>query len=278
MTTHPVGVTDTKDFGPGVLRIGDLNGDGAPDLLVVQAVYETREITCLTALTLEGKVIWQTGEPSARNAHAPYSDLPVQLYDWDNDGVNEVLYVRQAKYIGGNPSYRERADRYEGDATMVVLDALTGKEKKRFAITGFCDLDGDGRSDIEQVRQLIELNGGIIDAWTDDKGEIQGEISINTRYLVLGDQPGDRGAAGTIAGFTKMVTSAEKLGIQKIPLPDLLQRMGWKNQTPVVRYGAGANPADFKAKAPEGARTSTGNVSDIFRPRTPPRSGSGGAF
>lgn len=151
-------------------------------------------------------------------------------------------------------------------------------EKKRFAITGFCDLDGDGRSDIEQVRQLIALNGGIVDAWTDDKGEIQGEITINTRYLVIGDQPGERGAAGTIAGFTKMVTNAEKLGIQKIPLPDLLQRMGWKNQTPVIRYGMGANPADFKAKAPEGVRTSTGNVSDVFRPRTPPRSGTGGAF
>lgn len=150
-------------------------------------------------------------------------------------------------------------------------------EKKRFAITGFCDLDGDGRSDIDQVRQLIELNGGIVDAWTDDKGEIHGQITVNTRYLVLGEQPGERGAAGTIAGFTKMVGEAEKLGIQKIPLPDLLQRMGWRNQSPVIRYGAGANPADFRPKADDAGRATSG-PGGAFRPRTPPRPGAAGAF
>ncbi|MFC1672179.1 hypothetical protein ACFL01_03485 [Planctomycetota bacterium] len=151
MAVHQVGVIDVKDFGPGVLRVGDLNGDGAPDLLLVQSVYETRKITCLTAVTIQGKVLWQTGTPSAANTRN-YSDLAVQVYDWDNDGVNEVLYIRQAAYVGGNPKYRERADRYEGDAVMVVLDGMTGKEKKTFALPApaddsflFADLTGRGR-------------------------------------------------------------------------------------------------------------------------------------
>jgi len=38
-------VIDTNDFGPGALRVGDLKGDGVLDLLLVQSVYETREIT-----------------------------------------------------------------------------------------------------------------------------------------------------------------------------------------------------------------------------------------
>jgi hypothetical protein len=146
-----VSLIDTKDFGPGALRIGDLNGDGTPDLLLVQSIYETREITCLTAITITGERLWQTGTPAAGHGRN-YSDLPVQVYDWDQDGVTEVLYIRQAKYIGGDPSYRERADRYEGDAMMVVLDGRTGKEKTRFALPApaddsflFADLTGRGR-------------------------------------------------------------------------------------------------------------------------------------
>ncbi|HUT32310.1 MAG TPA: hypothetical protein VNE39_02415 [Planctomycetota bacterium] len=151
MSVHQVSLIDVKDFGPGALRIGDLNGDGAPDLLLVQSIYETREITCLTAITIRGEVIWQKGTPSASNTRL-YSDLPVQVYDWDNDGANEVLYVRQAKYVGARPGIRERADRYEGDATMVVLDARNGQEKKTFPLPApaddsflFADLTGRGR-------------------------------------------------------------------------------------------------------------------------------------
>jgi len=56
--------------------------------------------------------------------------------------------------------------------------------------------------------------------------------------------------------------------------------MGWKNQTPVVRYGRGANPKDFKPVPREGVnRPSSGNVSDLFRERHPPKaSPTGGAF
>ncbi|OPZ29303.1 MAG: Rhamnogalacturonan endolyase YesW precursor [Lentisphaerae bacterium ADurb.BinA184] len=150
-TVHTVAVIGTQDFGSGTLRIGDLDGDGAPDLLLVQSVYETREISCLTAITIHGERLWQTGAPSAQG-HRNFSDLAVQVYDWDNDGANEVLYIRQAKYIGGNPNYRERADRYEGDATLVVLDGRTGQEKRRMALPApaddsflFADLTGRGR-------------------------------------------------------------------------------------------------------------------------------------
>ncbi len=107
---------DVKDFGAETVRIGDLNDDGAADLLLVQSIRPTREITCLTAVTLDGKILWQIGRPSLDNGTI-YSDLPVQIYDWDNDGHNEVLYIRQAKYIAtawDGKSPRERADRYEG--------------------------------------------------------------------------------------------------------------------------------------------------------------------
>jgi hypothetical protein len=149
-----VSTIDVKDFGAETVRIGDLNGDGAPDLLFVQSIRSTREITCLTATTIAGETLWQTGKPSLDHGQI-YSDLPVQVYDWDRDGANEVLHVRQARYAepphdGTSP--RERASRYEGDATMVVLDASTGREKATFSLPApaddsflFADLTGRGR-------------------------------------------------------------------------------------------------------------------------------------
>lgn len=151
-TTFLVSQIDVNNFGAETLRIGDLNGDGAPDLLFVQSIFLTREISCLTATTIRGEKLWQVGAPSAENGRI-YSDLPVQIYDWDNDGWNEVLYVRQARYteLYEGP-HRERARRYEGNATMVVLDGLTGKEKHSFPLPApaddcflFANLTGRGR-------------------------------------------------------------------------------------------------------------------------------------
>jgi hypothetical protein len=152
-TTHLVSCIDVKNFGAETLRIGDLNGDGAPDLLFIQSIRDTREITCLTAASIMGDVYWQTGSPDAGNGRI-YSDLPVQVYDWDADGWNDVLYVRQAKYAA--PPFqggaRERADRYEGEATLLVLDGRNGQEKCSMKLPApaddcflLADLEGRGR-------------------------------------------------------------------------------------------------------------------------------------
>ena len=155
MSVHVVSSIETPDFGGMTLRVGDLNGDGAPDLLLTQSVYGSRDIRCLTAMTITGQRLWQTGVPSAANGRV-YSDLPVQVYDWDGDGVNEVLYVRHAEYVEaiayGAEQIRERAQRYQGHATMVVLDGHTGREKAAFPLPApaddaivFADLTGRGR-------------------------------------------------------------------------------------------------------------------------------------
>ena len=62
-------------------------------------------------------------------------------------------------------------------------------KKLHFALTGVIDFDGDGQSDLQLARELIELNGGIVDAYLDDDGKVQGEITANTRYLISGDAP-----------------------------------------------------------------------------------------
>jgi len=175
MSVHLVSLIDVKDFGAETVRVGDLNADGAPDLLFVQSDPCTREITCLTAATILGEILWQSGTPSPDNGTI-YADLPIQVYDWDGDGVNEVLWIEQAIYaeslvwdyaagrqvvmhttkrgeLRGRKGFaQEGAKRYEGDAIMHVLDARNGREKHSFPLPApaddcflFADLTGRGR-------------------------------------------------------------------------------------------------------------------------------------
>ncbi|MBK5290564.1 MAG: hypothetical protein JJE04_02585 [Acidobacteriia bacterium] len=105
----------TPRFGAGRnVRFGDLDGDGAMDMLIAQNIPRVRgdafdHISCLTAVTLDGKVLWQMGKPDPRNGLLT-NDTPFQIHDLDGDGRNEVILVR--------------------DFQLQVLDGKTGKRKQ----------------------------------------------------------------------------------------------------------------------------------------------------
>ena len=93
---------DTPGFGAGRnARFGDLDGDGVLDMLVAQNIPRVQgdafdHISALTAVTLEGRVLWQSGRPDRRNALLT-NDTPFQIHDLDGDGRAEVVLVRDFK-------------------------------------------------------------------------------------------------------------------------------------------------------------------------------------
>ncbi|MFN0123465.1 MAG: hypothetical protein ACKV2V_23430 [Blastocatellia bacterium] len=95
---------DTPIFGAGRnIRFGDLNNDGQLDMLIAQNVPKVRgdafdHISCLTAMTLDGKILWQTGRPDPRNGLLT-NDTPFQIHDLNGDGRNEVVMIRDYKLI-----------------------------------------------------------------------------------------------------------------------------------------------------------------------------------
>ena len=85
----------TPKFGAGRnVRFGDLDGDGTIDMLIGQNIPRVGdasvEISCLTAVTLDGKVLWQLGRPDPRNGLLT-CDTPFQIHDLDGDGRNDVV-------------------------------------------------------------------------------------------------------------------------------------------------------------------------------------------
>ncbi|MCP5115192.1 MAG: hypothetical protein GY953_30540, partial [bacterium] len=106
----------TPKFGAGRnVRFGDLNGDGELDMLFAQNIPRVRgdafdHISCLTAVTLDGQVLWQLGRPDPRNGLLT-NDTPFQIHDTDGDGSEEVVLIR--------------------DFQLQVLDGATGKLRKK---------------------------------------------------------------------------------------------------------------------------------------------------
>ena len=109
---------DLKDFGTArQIRFGHLTGTDEWFFVMCQnqrKVYKDRYpvISCMTAVSVEtGKVLWQIGEPcDSDETEKLTTDLPFQIYDIDNDGVDEVIT--------------------SWDFKLMILDGKTGKIKK----------------------------------------------------------------------------------------------------------------------------------------------------
>ncbi len=151
---------ETPKFGAGRnVRFGDLDGDGVPDMLIAQNIPRVGgdgfdHISCLTAVTLDGRVLWQSGRPDPRNGLLT-NDTPLQIHDIDGDGRNEVVLVRDFK--------------------LQVLDGATGKVKQ-WVWTPSAPPD-------ERARRPYELANGDAIAFVNLSGDRRRrEILLKDRY------------------------------------------------------------------------------------------------
>ena len=152
-------------------------------------------------------------------------------------------------------------------------------QRRHFAIVGKIDLDGDGKSDLERLRALIEMNGGVIDARKDKDGKRQGKMSMDTRYLILGETPDAKSPQAVLDDYNQMLRSAEELRVETIIVEKLLDQMGWNSQSEVLVFGdKGAGGKAFDVRPNERTTQSHSGVSDLFKPRKPVRKYGGSTF
>lgn len=126
----------TPQYGAGRnVRFGDLDGDGRIDMLIAQNIPKVRgdafdHISCLTAVTLDGKVLWQIGRPNPANTLLT-NDTPFQIHDLDGDGKNEVVLVK--------------------DFQLQILEGATGKLRQKVWMPP---------SPLQNAQSPYELNSG----------------------------------------------------------------------------------------------------------------------
>ncbi|MDP6633334.1 MAG: hypothetical protein QGG42_00365 [Phycisphaerae bacterium] len=178
---------DLKDFGGMVARFGDLDGDRQADVVFVQSAGQ--QITCITALDLEGKILWRRGKADAKHRSLS-SDVAVQIYDWDNDKENEVIVI-EGKTLrilnGATGKVEQEAPAPSNDSILianfagasrpndlVIKDRYTNiwvydkdlklRWKKSLATGHFpmnIDVDGDGRDELLCGYTLFNHDGEV---------------------------------------------------------------------------------------------------------------------
>ena len=126
-------------------------------------------------------------------------------------------------------------------------------KKLHFAINGVIDVDGDGKSDLQMVRDLVDLNGGVVDAYLGEDGKVNGEITVNTRDLVLGKFPDSATQTGMQKGWQQMIDDAKTNGVEVIKLDKFLNQVGYAPKDRTVTMGPGARPEDFPSGNDNGA-------------------------
>ncbi|HLY74048.1 MAG TPA: hypothetical protein VKU80_08000 [Planctomycetota bacterium] len=161
---------ETPNFGAGRnVRFGDLDGDGVPEMVIAQVVSKVDtgnfvECSCLTAVKLDGTVLWQIGKPDPRHGLLT-SDTPFQVHDLDGDGKCEVILVKDFK--------------------LQILDGMTGKVKQWMWMPDVPDAykDKEQVATFELKERPHELNAGDSISFFDFSGKgRRTDILLKDRY------------------------------------------------------------------------------------------------
>jgi hypothetical protein len=139
---------------------------------------------------------------------------------------------------------------------VIETPAWSPGQRIHFALAMKMDINKDGVDDYDLVKNIILMNGGVIDAELRPDGTRLGQIDPNTRYFVVGERPNEHTTKDVQNKFTAFDQDRANLSIPKIQVSELLGMMGWKAEERTVelaghRGGALSQPQGKKTATPK---------------------------
>jgi len=237
-----------SDYGVGRnLRFGDLDADGRVDVLFGQVLHHgpkdrNSELSCLTAVNLDGQVLWQKGKPDGWKNHLT-NDVGFQIHDIDGDGKNEVVYCMNQEIIAadgatGEIKYRRATPlRPPGDhGAHNIFPRILGDS------LFFCDLRGLGQDrDIifkDRYRHIWAMN---------DRFEVMWSGQCNTGHYPFAYDIDNDGKEEIAIGYSMFDDDGTKLWSLDSKIKDHADGVA------IARFNEGAEPIIFYAASDAGA-------------------------
>jgi hypothetical protein len=253
--------TAIKDAGEQVTEIDNLNKNLIGELEDLKSeTFEVAAGEVYRINQLHG-VVWI----NLGSADSLYRQITFSVYSSDPNDVarrTAKAKIEVTKILGPHlAEARILEDTYADPITpgdLINTPAWSPGEMRRFALAGFMDIDGDSSDDRQLVRDIIAINGGVIDYELTEEGKVEGEVSIDTSYIIVGDAK-----EGALVGISQVQSRARELGVKVITVDKFLDLAGWKDRTRVLRFGRGES-AGFSGKDGEGGE---------FEFRSPPKRG-----
>jgi len=169
---------------------------------------------------------------------------------------------------------------------------------EKFAFIGLVDLDGDGVSDRELLKEIMDANHARIKLQILDDGTrepAEATLDVDVKFLVEGEIPDPTQFAGQdekqrhieaiMAERRALMDDAKKYGVTVISLNEFLTYVGFRRQQQIYRpgqaqpYGLSAGARSTSTDQVAGDRTSTSPVSGAYQQnRTGGTSGGGSRF
>jgi hypothetical protein len=178
------------------------------------------------------------------------------VFDHDENGISnkerkariEVVNVgdrlSEARILEDKPSNPIIA----GD--VIFTPTWSPGQKIHFALALRMDINKDDIDDYEMVKNIIQMNGGVIDAELRPDGKRVGDITVNTRYFVVGQPPDEGTSQQMLDQFRAFKEDQERHGVEQISVEKLLSLMGWKAEERSVELAGPRATGDFRRRTP----------------------------
>jgi hypothetical protein len=256
-----------KENNDSLARIGSLQKD--LEKLREKLLATTKDGPSFEAP--DGQITWVNQRQRLAWIDVGYADgltrqSTFSVYDHDENGVSSAKRKARIEVIRVVESHLSECRITEDEVKNPILPgdkifspAWSPGQHLHFAINGGLDINGDGRPDNDEVRSIIELNGGVVDGEVKPDGSITGTINIQTRYLIRGKPPSEKDFSPeegkkAYTNWSEMTEKADKYGVEIIDISRFLNQMGWKAQEKTTALGSKRTTS--KRSAPAGKAVS----------------------